>query len=90
MPRAVSLGFPYPGNPVPESYSYALTRVNAAFPAGPNPGYYVRSFHPNEQIGPVGEVLTVKAGRNPNTPQYGIWRLEDGSSQPVFANRSWR
>jgi hypothetical protein len=74
------VGLPYPGNPAPESYSYALSRLTD--PPGSNPGYYVRSFHPNEQIGPVGEGLTVKAGRTPNTPQGGYGVLKTNLRSP--------
>lgn len=74
------IGLPYPGNPAPESYSYALTRLTD--PPTSNPGYYVRSFHLNEQIGPVGEGLTVKANRTPNTPQGGYGVLKTNLRSP--------
>ncbi len=70
------IGLPYPGNPAPVSYSYALTR--ATDPPQSNPGYYVRAFHPNDQIGPVGEGITVKANRTPNTTQHGYGVLKTG------------
>lgn len=68
------IGLPYPAIPAPASYSYVLTR--ATDPPGSNPGYYVRAFHPNDQIGPVGVGITLKANRHLNTPQngYGVMK----------------
>ncbi|TWT74528.1 PEP-CTERM motif protein [Posidoniimonas polymericola] len=74
------IGLAYPGEPAPESYSYALSRLND--PPGSNPGYYVRAFHPGDQIGPVGEGLTVKAGRLSNTPQSGYGVLKTSLRSP--------
>jgi hypothetical protein len=76
------VGLPLPGDPIPESYSYALTRFNAFFPEDPNHAYYIRSFHPNEQIGPVGDGFTFKAGRQTNSPQYGNGILQTGLRSP--------
>ena len=70
------IGLPYPPNAPGESYSYTLTRPKD--PPANKPAYYVRSFHPNDQIGPVGDGFTIKTYRAPQG--YGV--LKTGLRNP--------